>query len=332
MKFLIIGLGSMGTRRIRNLQTFQAGEIIGFDAVPEKRAEAEKKYSIKTFADVNVAFAQNPDAVIISTPPHFHTEYMLLAAKYKKPFFSEINILSAGLAEIVELCKKNNVLAAASCDMRYNESIAKIKSLIEEKLIGNVCAFTYHVGQYLPDWHPWEDYRKSFLARKDVGGCREILPGELNWLSWVFGKITNVSCIKGKRSNLDVPLDDVYQILLNFENGPLGNMLVDVVSRIPYRQLKIIGDEGVIAWNYDEETVKVYSSKSKEWKEYKEGTGLRAKGYIHKEEPYIQEMKNFVKAIMGNVQYPYLLAEELKTIQAIDAIEKSAQKGMHIHT
>ena len=48
MNFLIIGLGSMGKRRVRNLQALGYRNIIGFDMREDRRKEAKEKYGIQT--------------------------------------------------------------------------------------------------------------------------------------------------------------------------------------------------------------------------------------------------------------------------------------------
>jgi len=330
MKFLIVGLGSMGKRRVRNLKYLGIEDIFGFDIDDEKCREVADMYGLKTFDKIDEAMAEKPDALIISTPPHLHHEYAMMAAENGIHFFTELNILSYNLNKVVEVAKKNNIIAAASCDMRYIESIRRIKEFIEKDVIGDIIAFTYHSGQYLPDWHPWENYRKSFFSRKETSGTKEIIAEELNWLPWVFGEVTSVFCMKGKFSHLEADIDDVYQILVKFEDKFIGNLLVDVVSRIPYRQLKIIGEKGVIIWDGTEKTVKVFSVENKKWKEYKEEMGIVEKGYIHKEEPYIEEMKHFISAIKGEEKYFYTLEENLKTMKILDAIEESANMGVHV--
>ena len=50
MKILIVGLGSMGKRRIRNLKRAGVTDIVGFDPREERRQEAEEKYGVKTVA------------------------------------------------------------------------------------------------------------------------------------------------------------------------------------------------------------------------------------------------------------------------------------------
>ena len=74
MKFLLVGLGSMGKRRIRNLQHLKAGEIFGFDPRADRREESAGRYGIQTCASFDDGMARDPDAVIISTPPDLHAQ------------------------------------------------------------------------------------------------------------------------------------------------------------------------------------------------------------------------------------------------------------------
>ena len=154
MKFLVVGLGSMGKRRIRNLQYLEAGEITGFDLREDRCQEAEKKYGIKSFKVFEEAIMENPDIFIISTPPDQHIEYALIAAKSNKHFFTEVGLSTEGIDELVTLSKKKNIVAAVSCSMRFHPAVQVIKKLVKKKEIGRILAFTHHCGHFLPDWHP----------------------------------------------------------------------------------------------------------------------------------------------------------------------------------
>ena len=330
MKFLIIGLGSMGKRRIRNLRCLDAGEIIGFDLSEERRKESEKKYKIKTFDRFEDALLANPDAFIISTPPHLHKPYILEAIKHNKHFFTELNLISADLKEVVRKMKHKKIVASSSTTMRYIDCIKKIKEIIDDKKIGNLASIIYHVGQYLTDWHPWEDYRNFFASRKDTSACKEILAIELNWLTWMFGNVKSVSCMKGKFSNLDLEIEDTYHVIINFNDAALASISVDAVSRTPFRELKIIGDKGTVLWDKNGNSVRVYTSDDKKWRFYKEEKGSVEKGYVHKEEPYIQEMADFIKAIKKRKDY-FSVKEELGNLRLLDCIEESCEKNEQIN-
>ena len=78
----------------------------------------------------------------------------------------------------------------------------QIRDLLNKNIIGQPLSFIYHSGQYLPDWHPWEDYRKFYVSKRETGACREIVPFELVWLIDLFGKVKTVTGRKSKISNL----------------------------------------------------------------------------------------------------------------------------------
>lgn len=333
MKFLVIGLGSMGKRRIRNLQYLEVGDIIGFDTRRDRRKEAEKKHGIETFDEFSKAMRDQPDAFIISTPPDLHVKYALEAVKNNKHFFMEASVVDRGMNKLIAECKKKKIVAAPSCTMRFHPSIKKMKEIVDGKNIGRVLLFAHHCGQYLPDWHPWEDYRKFYVAKKETGAAREIVCFELVWLTWIFGDINRVSCFKGKLSKLDVEIDDAYQIIMKFKSGAFGHMLIDVISRVPDRSCKILGEEGVILWDWGV-GVKVYTSKNKRWQDYPEKRGISVKGYDEKikEEPYIEETKSFIRAIKKEAEYPYTLEEDKRMLELLYAAERSSDNEIHVKT
>jgi len=331
VKFLIVGLGSMGKRRIRNLQYLEAGEIIGFDVREDRRKEAENKYRIRTFHQFDEAIREEPDAMIISTPPDLHVKYADEAVMNNKHFFMEASVVDSGLKELIEECRKKDIVAAPSCTMRFNPSVGKIKEIVDGKDVGDILLLTYHSGQYLPDWHPWEDYRKFYVARKETGAAREIVAFELVWLTWIFGQVDMISCFRGKLSKLDVDIDDFYQVIMRFKGGLSGHMLIDAISRVPDRSCKIFGEDGIILWNWGD-GVKVYTAEDRRWRNYPEKGGTAVEGYAEKikEEPYIEEMKSFIRAIKKDEKYPYTLEEDMEILRLLYAAERSSDSRIHI--
>lgn len=166
--FLQIGLGSMGKRRIRNLlfNDIKKENIFGFDIRKDRCQEVEKKYGIHTFGNFREALKQsNPRVFIISTPPDKHTKYFLYAARNKKHFFTEHPTTDKGYKELLKL-DDGSFVAAPSCTLRFHPAIKTIKKMLDQKAIGKILSFQYHMGQYLPDWHPWEDYRDVYFFLK----------------------------------------------------------------------------------------------------------------------------------------------------------------------
>jgi len=179
MKFLVIGLGSMGKRRIRCLKALKHEDIVGFDLKEERRKEAETKYKVNTTNKLTSNILNEIDAIIISTPPDKHAGYIKIAVDNRKPVFIEASVISKGLEELNNSAKKNNVLVVPSCTMKFHPAIKEITDIVVIKKYGKVTNFSYHSGQYLPDWHPWENIKNYYVSKKETGGAREIVPFEL---------------------------------------------------------------------------------------------------------------------------------------------------------
>ena len=326
MKFLVVGLGSMGKRRIRNLKQLGHTEIIGFDTRDDRGKEANEKYQISTFTDISEALKEKPDAMIISTPPDLHMKYAKMAIKNKIHFFTEASVVQDEMSDIIHELKNSDIIGLPSCTMRYHPIIININKILKSNKIGKILTFLYHSGQYLPDWHPWEDYRKFYASKKETGACREIVPFELIWITSTFGKINSVFGSKSKLSRLETDIDDIYSALLGFQNGISGNLTVDVIARFPYRQLKILGEDGVILADWSDRTVSYYT-KETGWVNTKIDDGIIEKNYIHGDGPYVEEMSTFVKSIKHEVVQPYTFEEDLKILKILESIEKSSTTG-----
>jgi len=323
---LQIGLGSMGKRRIRNLlfNGIKKEKIFGFDIRKDRCQEVEKKYSIKTFYNFKGALEQsNPDVFIISTPPDKHTEYFLYAARNKKHFFTEHPTTDKGYKELLKLAD-GSFVAAPSCTFRFHPAIKTIKKVLDRGAIGKILSFQYHMGQYLPDWHPWEDYRGVYFSKKTTGACREMFTFELGWLSYILNR--NVSMLTGftdKLSDLDMSADDVYSAVLKFENNIIGNITIDIISRKPFRTLRMLGSTGVLEWEWLDDEIKLYETKSKKWKTKKLTRGRNEHSYIATEDMYEEEIEKFLKAIGGKSAYPFTFKENHDLLKALFALEKS---------
>jgi predicted dehydrogenase len=326
MKFLIIGLGSMGKRRIRNLQYLGHKEIIGFEINEDRQKEAFEKYGVKSYSQISKSLEEKPDAIIISTPPDLHMKYAKIAIENNIPFFTEASVNIEEVEEVIQKLKDSNVIGLPSCTYRYHPIISKVKQILDEKKIGKCLSVIHHSGQYLPDWHPWEDYTQYYVSKKDTGACREIVPFELVWLTWIFGEIKSVIGSKRKITGLKTDIDDIYSVLLEFKNGIEGNLTVDVISRFPYRQLKILGSDGVITADWTERKVGVFT-KDEGWNYENIEDGKIEQNYIHGEEPYITEMTNFIKIIKNEIVQPYTFEEDLKILKILNLIENSSDNG-----
>jgi|APSaa5957512535_1039671.scaffolds.fasta_scaffold50106_2 predicted dehydrogenase len=331
MNFLVIGLGSMGKRRVRNLIALGCKHIAGFDIRKDRRSHVNDKYNIPIFDDFDLAIRKfNPDAFIISTPPDLHMKYAYYAFDKGIHCFIEGSVVDAD--KILELSKKlenTDIVIVPSCTMRFYSGPMKIKELVNNGVIGKPLNYNYQTGQYLPDWHPWEGIEEFYVSKTETGGCREIVPFELTWLNDIFGEPKPLACVKKKLTDMSAPIDDIYHCLLNHPNELIGNLTVEVISRPKAtREFRLIGSEGEIVFNGDDNMVKYINTSMDDWEEIYFETGTIEKQYINPEEPYIQEMSEFMSAITekNSALFSNSLYDDYKILQNLYELERLSER------
>ena len=331
MKILVIGLGSMGKRRIRCMKKLGFTKIIGLDPRKDRRTECENVYGVKTFSAIDDALSQYPDCMIISAPPNLHYKYALIAIKNNIHFFTEVNLSSKEVSSIIKKLENKTIVGIPSSTLLSHPMIKKLQILLKERKIGKPLTIYHHFGNYLPNWHPWEDYRKFYAAKKETGAAKEIVPFELVWLTHIFKKINAVTAIIKKVSELETKIDDIYQIFIEFQNKVLCTLIIDVISEPSVNETKIIGDNGIIHCDYNSGIIKI--GKGNKWKEVKVNTGKIAPGYkenVPSESTYVDEMRDFVNAIKKKTKPRHTFFDEFLILQVLDAIEESNKKSKKI--
>lgn len=322
MTFLIIGLGSMGKRRVRSLQAIGGHAIIGLEPKETDRKEAEEKYGITTVNEVGEVNLAEVDGIIISTPPDKHNEWIDFAIQNKKPVFVEASVILEGLEELNKKAKAAGALVAPSCTLRFHPAIKTIKETAKSGEYGRITNFSYHLGQYLPDWHPWEKVSDVYFGKRETSGSREMVAFELTWLTDIIGFPKHVSGFYGKTMDLGTDIDDTYVISLAFDRA-FGNLTIDVVARYAIRTLVLNMERAQILWRWDDKVVKLYDAGKKEWQEIKISMGQAAEGYNPNitEDMYINEMKAFADAVEGKSKFPNTLDDDIKILKILHQIE-----------
>ncbi len=325
MKLIVIGLGSMGKRRIRLLKKYNSDiDIIGVDSNNNRCMEAEKKYGIDTFQSIEDACKNKSIfCAFISTSPLSHANIINECLNNDMHIFSELNLVNRLYKNNIALAKEKNKILFLSSTFLYRKEIEYLKRYISESS-GKV-NYIYHVGQYLPDWHPWESYKEFFVSKKESNGCRELMAIEFPWLFSVFGDVEDFYVVSGKISKLELDFNDNYMITFKHKNGNKGIIALDVVSRKASRTLEIFNENIYMSWDgtpyglkkYDyinkkEIVVNLYDSVDKD------------PNYCASviEDAYLSEIENFFDVIKGEDTPRYSFKKDYNILNLIGEIEK----------
>jgi predicted dehydrogenase len=322
--FLVIGCGSIGKRHIRNLIALNAGEILAFDVQADRRSEVECQFGVEALDYLEEAWERRPDVALITAPTGMHVPLALQAAEQGCHLFIEkpLSDRLEGVDRLVNAVRERNLITLVGCNMRFHPGLVKVKKLLEEGAIGQVVAARVAVGQYLPDWHPWEDYRKTYSARRDLGGG-VILDAihEIDYIRWMLGEVEAVACFAGKLSRLEIETEDTAAILLRFASGSIGEVHLDYVQRAYHRTCHIIGDEGTIHWDYSSGEVRWYSAATHDWQVFTNPSVWEPN------EMYLDEMRHFLRCLSGQEKPALDVCEAARVLEVALAAKASAETG-----
>lgn len=322
MKFLIIGLGSMGKRRIRALHYLGHTAIIGFDIRHDRLTEAQRVYGISTATSLDTIDISSITHVIVSTPPDAHIEYATRFHGLGKHVFVEASVVDEGYDALLPRLKGRPNILAPSCTMRFDPLNVEVRKWLQDRRIGEPLFCQHHFGLYLPKWHPYESIHDFYVSRRKTGGAREIVPFDLVYLSWFFGLPSAIRATIEHTGRLDADIDDIYALIFKTPGCQVVQMTVDVISQIPYRTTRIIGENGNIQLDSVAGTLALYDSSDGRWLQTNR---LKLSRTTSTEEMYVEELSCFIGATMGANEYPYSLQEDHLVLKQLYAAEQAAK-------
>lgn len=325
MKALVIGLGSMGRRRVRCLRHHGVESITGMDPRGDRRAAAAAEYGIETVDSLAAGDLRGWDVVVISTPPDRHHGYLGWAIDARVPAFVEASVIREPLPALAERARRSQTLVAPSCTLRFHPAIRDIKRIVQSRQYGKVCNFSYHCGQYLPDWHPWEKVTDYYVSQPETGGAREIVPFELTWIVDAVGWPVAASGCVLRTTDVGAPIDDTYAAVLRFPDFA-ATLVVDVVARQAVRRLTLNLERASLSWDWDAGAVRVWEAEAGRFVEWQQPRPAAHAGYHQNigEAMYLDEIGAFLAAAAGRAPFPHTLEDDIRVLDLLAAIEECA--------
>lgn len=301
MKFVIAGCGSIGKRHLNNLQRLGQTDLVAMDVRADRRAEAAERFGVTVSDDFADALKSGPQGVLICTPTSLHTEYALQAVRAGAHVFIEKPIAQVltGLDELLDAAETNGCRILVGCNFRFERGLRWVRTMLDTGTIGRVLGARVVFGQYLPEWHPWEDYRHGYSARRALGGGI-ILDAvhEVDYIRWLLGEVQSVACFASKVSDLEIDVEDHADMLLRFTTGVTAQVHVDYLQRAYQRALEIYGAEGTLVWSFQDRLVRCYSAKTKAWQTL---SWMQDPSHTV-DEMYLAEMQHFIECVRGTEQ------------------------------
>ena len=320
MKIAVVGYGSIGKRHVQNLLSIPNIKII---ICTKQIITNPSPKKIRVVTSISDCLKEKPDAVIVANVTNLHVQTAIKFANagvdlfIEKPLSDSLN----GTKDLLDMIRKKKLVTQMGCQMRFHKCIKKIKKLIISNQVGKILSVKVECGSFLPDWHPYEDYSKSYAARRDLGGGVVLTCiHEIDYLYWMFGDVTEVFSITGKFSNMKISADDLSASVIKFKNNIVAELHLDYFQKPSFQSCKIIGTKGMIYWDSDTNIVKLYDNNKDKWIEI-----LKWSNY-DRNLMYKEEMNHFLTCIKKRKSTINPIQDDgLTTLQIGLAIIKSSK-------
>lgn len=324
MRVMVIGLGSMGRRRTRLIKQYDKKiEIIGVDSQESRRLQFIKELECEAFSCIDEALHNGVvDAAFVCTSPLSHSKIINECLGKNMHIFSEINLVSDMYDENMELSKNMKKVLFLSSTPMYRREMQWIKKKVIAA--GTKLSYQYHVGNYLPDWHPWESYKNFFVGDKRTNGCREFMAIEFPWLLDTFGDVDGICAFSTKTTNLELDYDDTVHIMLKHNNGSIGSIQIDVASRNAVREFECLGENLFIQWKGNPDELYEYIIADKQNVKidlYRQIEHLDGYNNTIIEDAYFDEIVEFFECINQNKKAKHSFENDKRVLGIINQIE-----------
>jgi len=338
MKFLIAGLGSIGRRHLRNLIALGEKDIYlyrtGRATLPDDDLAG---FLVET--DLQTALSRHPDAVIVSNPTALHLDIAIPAAEagchllLEKPISHTMERIDALQAAV----RRGGGQVLVGFQFRFHPGLQQVARLLAGEAIGRPLSVRANWGEYLPGWHPWEDYRQTYSARSDLGGGVVLtLCHPLDYLYWLFGNIDALWAFEAKLGDLDLTVEDTAEIGIRFRSGVLGSLHLSYNQRPTTHRFEIIGTQGTICWDNADGVVLLYRAPSDEKKRQ---AGTLSSGWESFPPPpeferntlFLDEMRNFLAVLRGEAKPACTLDQGICALQLALAAHESSCRGQMVN-
>lgn len=319
---LIAGLGSVGRRHLTNLRALGWRDIRCYRTGRSTLPDADLSGTPVDY-DLDGALAHQPLAVIVANPTALHLDVASAAARAGAHLFIEkpVSHALAGVAELEAEVRSRQLTALVGFQFRFHPGLRQLRRWIESGAIGTVVSAQAHWGEYLPDMHPWENYRGGYAARPELGGGVLLtLCHPFDYLRWLVGDIEDAAAIASRRDPLGLAVETSVDTVLRFANGASGHVHLDFVQRPTEHRLSIIGTEGTMSWNQADHTARLFSSATSQWEV------VPPPAAFERNTMFLDEMRHFLACLRGDEQPICTLADGRAALEAIDAARRTIRE------
>ena len=330
MIITVLGNGSIGRRHLKGLLGLKSeigiSELRGFDTNPARRDQVRKEVPGVCCAESLEDALAGADIVFLCVPTALHLPiYEQCKAHGNFHFFIEkpLSHSMVGCEKMLWEQRQVGKRTAVGYMLYFHPLLKRAQQLLSQGVIGRPLSVRAEAGFFLPNWHPWEDYRDFYMSWKMGGGGALLdISHEIDYLHDLFGDIEDVRGWLGTVSDLEISSDDLAVAMFKFKSGLVGQLQLDLLQPEESRFCKVIGTKGVLIFDLTDNSIRYNTTDDVEW--------VTESLEVNIDMIYADEYRGTISALMGGGQ-SYVSGERgYKTMQVVEAIRRSSSYGVKV--
>jgi predicted dehydrogenase len=321
---LVCGYGSIGRRHLGNLRMLGVRRLSVF-RTGLGSLDLDDSDGMRIHHDLGEALAQRPDGVVVSNPTSLHLETAMAAAEAGCAILLEkpISHSAEGIRDFQRMVQSKGLPVLVGFQFRFHPSLRIVRMWIREGRIGPLVAIEAHYGEHLPSWHPWEDFRKGYSARIDLGGGVVLtLCHPLDIMRWLAGEARRVSALAANLSGLGIEAEDAAAAVIRFDSGAIGNVSVNYYEKPASHWVRVTGRAGTISW--DGLSGRAVLSTEQATETFEPGRAFE------RNTMFLSEMSHFLDCVSGASMPVCTLVDGIRALELALAIKQAALGGKEI--
>ena len=337
-KVLIAGLGSIGQRHARNLRALFGNdiELLGYRRVGtvgvitaamtlDPSVTVDERYGLRSFDRLDTALRERPDAVLVCTPTAHHIEVAIAAVRAGCHVLIEKPLAASDreIDSLLDAVDRTGVVATVGYQLRFHPALLRLRELLCAKTVGRVVSVRAEMGEYLPDAHPYEDYRVSYAGRADLGGGVILCYShEIDYVLWLFGTARRVFASGGRLGDLDIDVEDTAVMTLDCTRDGRAlpvQLHLSFLQRPPSRSCEVVGDRGTIRIDFAQPSLTVADASGAIARQTFDG--------FARNQLFLDELRAFDAAIGGDRSRVAPLADGVAALRVALAARTSLATG-----